>query len=74
MQEETTFNHVPCLTLRDNTERPVTCTLGTNTLCNAHNIKPFINEILQGTYKKGTVPPLWDGKATQRIVEVWSKL
>ncbi|MEQ1734348.1 MAG: UDP-N-acetylglucosamine 2-epimerase (non-hydrolyzing) [Bacteroidia bacterium] len=74
VQEETTFNHVPCLTLRDNTERPVTCTLGTNTLCNAHNIKPFINQIIQGTYKKGTIPPLWDGKATQRIVEVWSKL
>ncbi len=74
VQEETTFNKVPCLTLRDNTERPVTCILGTNTLCNASNVKLYINQITAGTYKTGTVPPLWDGKATQRIVEVWSKL
>lgn len=74
VQEETTFNQVPCLTLRDNTERPVTCTLGTNTLCNASNVKLYINQITSGNYKTGTIPPLWDGKATQRIVEVWSKL
>jgi UDP-N-acetylglucosamine 2-epimerase (non-hydrolysing) len=74
VQEETTFNVVPCLTLRDNTERPVTCTLGTNTLCNASNVKPLINAIIAGTYKTGTIPPLWDGKATQRIVQVLSTI
>lgn len=72
IQEETTFRQVPCLTLRDNTERPSTITIGTNELV-AYNYKSVaakINEIENGTYKNGEVPPLWDGKATQRIVEV----
>lgn len=72
IQEETTFRQVPCLTLRENTERPSTVTLGTNELVeyNYEAVAEKINEIETGNYKKGTIPPLWDGKATQRIVKV----
>ncbi len=72
IQEETTFRQVPCLTLRANTERPSTIDLGTNELVpfDLEIIEGFINQIRSGTYKKGQVPPLWDGKATERIVEV----
>lgn len=75
IQEETTFRQVPCLTLRDNTERPSTITIGTNELVeyNYESVAAKINEIESGTYKKGAIPPLWDGKATQRIVEVLKK-
>ncbi len=69
VQEETTYYQVPCLTLRNNTERPVTCTEGTNTLCNFENIEKYIQQIVQGNYKTSKTPYLWDGKATQRIVE-----
>lgn len=70
IQEETTFRQVPCLTLRENTERPVTVTLGTNTLVeyNAASVISYIAQIEGGTYKKGAIPPLWDGRATARIV------
>jgi UDP-N-acetylglucosamine 2-epimerase (non-hydrolysing) len=72
IQEESTFLQVPCLTLRNNTERPVTCTQGTNTLVKfeIEEIKKLISEIEDGTYKKGTIPDLWDGKATERIFSV----
>jgi len=72
IQEETTFRQVPCLTLRENTERPSTISIGTNELVeyNFEAVAKKINEIENGTYKKGTIPPNWDGKATQRIVEV----
>ncbi len=72
IQEETTFRQVPCLTLRDNTERPSTITLGTNTLVeyNYESVASKINEIENATYKTGEIPPFWDGKATKRIVEV----
>jgi len=72
IQEETTFRQVPCLTLRENTERPSTVTLGTNELVeyNYEAVAEKINEIENGSYKKGTIPPLWDGKATQRIIKV----
>ncbi|MFM2225819.1 MAG: hypothetical protein RJA07_2021 [Bacteroidota bacterium] len=71
IQEETTFLQVPCITLRPNTERPITATLGTNTLCdlNFENIISLINQIENGTYKKGEIPKLWDGKATERVVQ-----
>lgn len=71
IQEETTFRRVPCLTLRENTERPITVELGTNTLVPFDNnlISNYITEIEKGTYKKGIVPDLWDGKSTERIVE-----
>ena len=72
IQEETTYRQVPCLTLRENTERPSTVTLGTNELVeyNYEAVAEKINEIESGSYKKGTIPPLWDGKATQRIIKV----
>ncbi len=70
IQEESTFRQVPCLTLRPNTERPITITMGTNKLINfdLNKIKSEILSIENGTYKKGTIPPLWDGKATERIL------
>jgi UDP-N-acetylglucosamine 2-epimerase (non-hydrolysing) len=69
--EETTVMGVPCLTLRDNTERPETITIGTNELVGTDpaNLKPYLDRLLKGDWKKGGVPPLWDGKAAERIVE-----
>lgn len=69
--EETTVMGVPCLTLRDNTERPETCTIGTNELIgtNPENIKPNMSKIMNGQWKTGGIPDLWDGKAAQRIVK-----
>jgi UDP-N-acetylglucosamine 2-epimerase (non-hydrolysing) len=71
IQEESTFLKIPCLTLRPNTERPITCTEGTNTLIpfELDTIKSYLNEIENGTYKKGSIPKFWDGKATERIFE-----
>ncbi|GAB5518913.1 MAG: UDP-N-acetylglucosamine 2-epimerase (non-hydrolyzing) [Rhodothermales bacterium] len=68
-QEETTFLGVPCLTLRDNTERPVTVELGTNTLLplDAERILSHIDVILTTQPTKPTPPPLWDGRAAERI-------
>lgn len=72
IQEETTFRQIPCLTLRDNTERPSTITIGTNELVayNYEAVAEKINQIENGTYKKGQIPPFWDGQATKRILEV----
>lgn len=72
VQEETTFRQIPCLTLRPNTERPVTCSLGTNTLVpfDIPKILDIIRQIKNGQYKKGQIPPLWDGNATQRVLEI----
>ncbi len=68
--EETTVLSVPCLTLRDNTERPETITIGTNELIgtNPKNIKPALDKLFAGDWKKGGIPALWDGKAAERIV------
>lgn len=65
IQEETTFLGVPCLTVRENTERPVTVKVGTNTLVgrDMERLKKEVYKILDGKAKKGSVPPLWDGKA-----------
>ncbi|MDD2798977.1 MAG: UDP-N-acetylglucosamine 2-epimerase (non-hydrolyzing) [Bacteroidales bacterium] len=70
--EETTVMGVPCLTLRDNTERPETITVGTNELIgtNPANIAPALGLLFSGNWKKGGIPELWDGKAAERIVEV----
>lgn len=72
IQEETTYRQVPCLTLRDNTERPSTIDIGSNVLVpyTVENLKERIQEIETGTYKKGQIPPLWDGKSTERIAQV----
>jgi UDP-N-acetylglucosamine 2-epimerase (non-hydrolysing) len=73
IQEETTFLQVPCMTFRDSTERPVTVELGTNFLMkdlNPITVKVQMEAILEGKVKKGTIPPLWDGKAAERIAEI----
>lgn len=76
IQEESTFVGKPCLTLRPNTERPVTVSVGTNTLVpfEMDIIKEYISQIENNTYKKGAIPKLWDGKSTQRIIDYISKL
>ena len=68
--EETTVMGVPCLTLRDNTERPETVTIGTNELIgtNPKYIAPALKALFAGNWKKGGIPELWDGKSAQRIV------
>jgi UDP-N-acetylglucosamine 2-epimerase (non-hydrolysing) len=72
IQEESTFLHVPCLTVRDNTERPVTVELGTNVLVGkgGATLLPELREILAGRGDRGRIPPLWDGRTADRIVEV----
>lgn len=72
VQEETTALGVPCLTLRDNTERPITVEMGTNTLVgdSLDEVLPLISGIMEGSYKSGEIPPLWDGHASQRIVHI----
>ena len=69
IQEETTYLGVPCLTLRENTERPVTVSLGTNVLVgrDPDKLRSELFLVLAGKAKKGTVPPLWDGHAGERI-------
>ena len=69
IQEETTYLGVPCLTLRENTERPVTVSLGTNVLVgrDPDKLRSELSRILAGQAKKGTIPPLWDGHAGERI-------
>jgi len=71
VQEETTYLGVPCLTLRSNTERPVTVTMGTNILIGQDlgRLNSELAKILQGNAKKGSIPPLWDGHAGRRIAE-----
>ena len=69
--EETTVMGVPCITLRDNTERPETVTIGTNELIgtNPQAIKPALQKLFSGQWKSGAIPELWDGKSAERIVE-----
>lgn len=68
--EEATILDVPCMTLRDSTERPETVTLGSNELVgtNPENLLPFLERLQAGNWKKTIVPPLWDGHASERIV------
>ena len=74
--EETTVMGVPCITLRDNTERPETCTVGTNELIgtNPAAIKPSLDKLFAGEWKKGAIPELWDGHAAERIISVLADL
>jgi UDP-N-acetylglucosamine 2-epimerase (non-hydrolysing) len=69
--EETTVMGVPCITLRDNTERPETVTIGTNELVGTDPkaIKPTMDKLFSGKWKKGGIPDLWDGKAGKRIID-----
>lgn len=70
--EEATVLHIPCLTMRNSTERPETITLGTNELIgdDIHKLKPGIQKIIDGKWKKGTIPPFWDGNTSERIVNI----
>ena len=70
--EETTVMGVPCMTLRDNTERPETCIVGTNELIgtNPDAIAPALAKLFAGKWKKGGIPEFWDGKTAERIVEI----
>jgi len=75
IQEETTALGVPCLTLRENTERPVTVAVGTNTLVGTDpaQIVPAAVAVLEGRGKKGRVPDLWDGRAAERIARILAR-
>lgn len=72
IQEETTFLGIPCLTLRENTERPITIDVGTNILIGSDydRLIQEVDAILAGKSKKGGIPPLWDGRAAERIAEI----
>lgn len=72
VQEETTVLGVPCLTLRNNTERPATVEHGTNQIVGVDpdRIRAAAQNVLQGRVRQGQCPPLWDGKAAQRIVKI----
>ena len=74
--EETTVMGIPCLTLRDNTERPETITMGTNELVgtNPNNLKPYLEKLMRGEWKEGGEIPLWDGKTADRIVKKLLKI
>jgi len=72
IQEETTYLGVPCLTMRENTERPITVEMGTNILV-GRDFKELQRElaaVINGNAKKGSIPPLWDGLAGERIAEI----
>lgn len=71
--EETTVMGIPCITLRDNTERPETCTVGTNELIgtNPAAVKPALDMLYAGQWKKGAIPELWDGHTAERIVDIF---
>lgn len=75
IQEETTALKIPCLTLRESTERPVTVTIGSNELITGdlNKIHCHIDKILDNKWKECTIPYLWDGKASERIVEILSQ-
>ena len=74
--EETTVMGVPCMTLRNNTERPETCSMGTNKLIGTDpaNIKPAMEQLYAGKWPKGIIPPMWDGKTSERIVNILLQL
>jgi UDP-N-acetylglucosamine 2-epimerase (non-hydrolysing) len=70
--EEATVMNVPCLTLRDSTERPETVSVGTNVLVgtNPNNIKPVLDKLFDNNWKEGGIPELWDGKTSDRIIDI----
>jgi hypothetical protein len=76
IQEESTYRQVPCLTLRPNTERPITVSVGSNELVPAdmHVVREAIARIDAGHFKKGRIPTLWDGHATERVMETLEKV
>ena len=75
IQEETTYLGIPCFTMRENTERPVTVSEGTNTLMGFDYAKTAVEAeaVFQGKYKKGKVPEWWDGNTAERIIKVMAE-
>jgi UDP-N-acetylglucosamine 2-epimerase (non-hydrolysing) len=75
LQEETTALGVPCLTLRDSTERPVTVTIGTSQLVGTDPVAILreAEQVLDGHGKRGRIPDLWDGRTAPRIAELYEK-
>ena len=75
LQEETTALGVPCLTLRESTERPSTVEIGTNTVCGnkKESILNCFREIIKSGRPGAVIPPKWDGKAAERIVDILTK-
>lgn len=76
VQEETTWRRIPCLTLRPSTERPITISEGTNELIGFDHVQvaAALRRIREGSFKKGKVPALWDGRATERIFDVLNRV
>jgi len=76
IQEETTFLKIPCLTLRENTERPITTTIGSNQLVGMEPdaILAGYTMAMNGYTKNSQIPPLWDGLASQRILDILERL
>src|SRR5580704_1190336 len=76
IQEESTYLGVPCITLRSNTERPVTVTMGTNVLVgqDRQKLRSELTKIYDGKVKKGAIPPLWDGHTGDRIADILMRL
>ena len=74
--EETTVMGIPCMTLRNNTERPETVRIGTNELIGTDPkaIKPAMDKLFAGNWKNGTIPEMWDGKTAERIVSILTKI
>jgi UDP-N-acetylglucosamine 2-epimerase (non-hydrolysing) len=72
IQEETTYMKIPCITLRENTERPATIEIGSNTLTglDSAKINDAIDQIMDGSYKTGNIPKFWDGETSNRIVDI----
>jgi UDP-N-acetylglucosamine 2-epimerase (non-hydrolysing) len=68
VQEETTYLGIPCLTVRDTTERPITIEEGSNRLVQTHALIDVLGEVMNGSFRVGRRPALWDGKAAQRAV------
>ena len=73
LQEETTYLGIPCLTMRENTERPITVLQGTNKLVGTGDLIPCVQKILAGDWPQGSCPPLWDGNTAQRAVKSLEK-
>ena len=73
LQEETTYLDIPCLTMRENTERPVTVIQGTNQLVTHYDLLPSVKKVLASEWPKGTRPPLWDGHTAARAASSLEK-
>ncbi len=72
VQEESTYLRIPCLTVRESTERPITVEMGTNVLVgrDTNRLRDEVERVLAGTFKTGAIPLLWDGRASKRLADV----